>query len=110
MFITDAAIGTISLDGSGNFTLTESAVNGSGASQNFSGNGTYSENVNCSLSLTFATPITGTNGALTPPASFNILLGTSSAVGGPNSSAASTGVITYQPTAGVYLPGIVISQ
>jgi hypothetical protein len=98
----------ISLDGAGNFTITEYSVNGAAGSQSFSGNGTYAENANCSLNLTFATPVSGTSGAITPPASFSVLLGltTTSSTG----ASTYTGLITVQPTTGVVLPGTVISQ
>jgi hypothetical protein len=97
----------ISLDGAGNFTITEYSVNGSAGGQTLSGSGTYSVNANCSLSLSFATPVPGTSGALTPPASFTFLLGLASNSSG---GATSNGLITVQPTTGVILPGIVISQ
>ena len=53
-----------------------------------------------------ATPIPGSTGALTPPAAFATLLGIGSNAGNSNYS----GLITVQPTTGVILPGIVISQ
>jgi hypothetical protein len=84
--------------------IAEYVVNGSAASQSFSGSGTYSVNNNCSLSLTFATPVPGTSGALTPPAAFITLLGVSS------SSGVLGGLITVEPTTGVILPGVVIGQ
>jgi hypothetical protein len=79
-------------------------VNGAAGSQSFSGNGTYSVSNTCSLSLTFATPAPGTTGALQPPAGLAILLGAGSNTGGLS------GLITVQPTTGVILPGVVISQ
>jgi hypothetical protein len=79
-------------------------VNGSAGSQTLTGSGTYSVNNNCSLSLTFATPVPGTSGALTPPAAFTTLLG----VGSSNSTY--NGLITVQPASGVISPGVVISQ
>jgi hypothetical protein len=63
-------------------------------------------NNNCSLSLTFATPTPGSTGALTPPAAFATLLG----IGSNGSNSSYSGLITVQPTTGVILPGIVISQ
>jgi hypothetical protein len=103
-FTSYASIGTISLDGAGNFVITQYIVNGSAGSQSFSGSGAYTVNNNCSLSLTFATPPPGSTGALIPPAAFATLLGVS------NSSGALSGLITVQPTTGVILPGVVIGQ
>ena len=99
-----SAIGTLSLDGAGNFTMIEYVVNGSLSSQAFSASGTYSVNNNCSLSLSFAAPAAGASGVLTPPAAFSALIGTT-----PGSSTFN-GLITVQPTSGVMLPGVVISQ
>jgi hypothetical protein len=99
-FTPNSTIGVLSLDGAGNFTITEYSVNGAAGSTTSSGSGTYSVSNTCSLSLTFATPIPGATGAVQPPAGFAVLLGTTN----------TNGLITVQPTTGVILPGVVINQ
>jgi len=58
-----AAVGSISLDGSGGFTLTEWAF-ASGAPTKATSTGTYTVGLNCSLQLTFNPSTTATTGAL----------------------------------------------
>jgi hypothetical protein len=99
-----SSIGVLSLDSAGNFTVTDYLVTSSGASQTFKGSGTATLNSNCVLSLTFATPVSGTSGALIPPAGFATLIGL-----GANGQGYS-GMITVQPTTGVVSPGVLISQ
>ena len=91
-----SAIGVLSLDGAGNFTISGFTFN-DGASKAISQSGTYTQNANCSFNLSFTRLPTGST-APPNPVSFTGLLG------------ASNGVITVQPTAGQNVTGLIISQ
>jgi hypothetical protein len=98
-----SAVGTLTLDGAGNFAITEYVVSSSAAAQTVNQSGTYSVNNNCALSLTFATPTSGTSSAVPTPAAFTTLLGISP-------TGAYNGLITVQPTSGSILSGTIIGQ
>jgi hypothetical protein len=99
-----SAVGILSLDGNGNFTVSEYQY-GSTGTQALNGSGTYTIDPSCALNLSFTTPAAGTSGALTPPAAFAGLLGTNAATGN-----ASTGLTVVQPISGQAISGILISQ
>jgi hypothetical protein len=65
-------LGSVSLNGIGGFTMTQTVVSG-GAVQRVSSAGTYSVTPDCSLRLSFAAPASGTT-TITPPP-FRAILG-----------------------------------
>jgi hypothetical protein len=96
-------VGLLSLDGNGNFTMNTYQY-GSSGTQALSGSGTYTVGGNCALNLSFAKPLAGSTGALTPPLATYVLLGT------PTANNTTNGLITIQPAAGQVYSGILISQ
>jgi len=105
-----SAIGTLTLDGAGNFTITQSTfVNG--AVQKVTGSGTYTVNGNCTVSLKF-TPNTssggGNTGSLALPAGFTGLLTSGST--SPSGSAPVVGLLSIKAASGDYVTGLVIPQ
>jgi hypothetical protein len=99
-----SAVGILSLDGNGNFTVTEYQYGGTGT-QALNGGGTYTIDPSCALNLSFTKPAAGSFGALTLPAAFAGLLGTNATIGNT-----STGLVIIQPVSGQPIPGLVISQ
>lgn len=97
-------MGILSLDGAGNFNLTEYQY-GSTGTQALNGSGTYTIDPSCALNLSFTKPAAGSFGALTPPAAFAGLLGTNATAGNT-----STGLTVVQPVSGQAISGILISQ
>lgn len=93
-----AAVGSISLDGQGGFTLRQWSAS-SGTVQTVNANGTYTIGQDCSIRFTFVTPAGGT----TPtnlPANFRALLVNKS-----------SGVLSVQPAAsGDSLTGVFVNQ
>jgi hypothetical protein len=91
-----ATVGTLVIDGSGNFKVN-AWTSANGAAQQFTGGGTYSISTNCSLSLTFKG-----DSAKSAPAAVNVLL--------PQNGSDSTGVLEVEPVAGLVLTGTLIPQ
>jgi hypothetical protein len=89
-----AALGTISIDGNGNFSLSQTVYQ-NGVVQRNAASGTYSVGVDCSLQLQFNTPTAG----FTPPALFRGLMlsnNSGSLAIQPNSTDSLTGTIVIQ--------------
>jgi hypothetical protein len=99
-----SSVGTMNLDGAGNFTMTSTVLTG-GALQKSNQSGTYTVGTDCGIHLNFvSTNTAGLTGATTggyePPSVFNGLLAGSSA----------NGLLSVQPGNGVNLTGLVIGQ
>ncbi|HWC99559.1 MAG TPA: hypothetical protein VG456_22520 [Candidatus Sulfopaludibacter sp.] len=98
-----SAVGTVTVDGAGTFTMTAFSTTGSGVALQSSG-GTYTMNSDCSLRLNFASSATGdaTAGGFLPPLGFSGLLSS-------NGNGAA-GVLSVQNWQGGSASGTVIPQ
>ena len=73
MFGAYAAVGTLSIDGNGNFNLSQTVFR-NGTLQRSTASGTYSVDTNCNLSLTFNNSPGASTGGFTPPTLFKGLV------------------------------------
>jgi len=91
-----STIGTLSIDGAGNFSMTQSAYSSSPV-QRSTANGTYTVGQDCSLVLKFNT--SGNSSNFVPPASFRVQMVDSS-----------NGLLSFKADSGDTLTGSFTAQ